>query len=442
MPPLDIDPRILGQRIAEARSKTQAEVADFLGCSRPTYIAIEKGERPAKPDEIVRLAPFFGRKVNELVRPGAPVLDLQPHLRAVADKMKPGDRSALNASIDQLQALAEDYRDLERLMNAPLRTNDPSEVTLNPRLDPAEQAEVVAEQQRKRLGLGDQPVIDLRSTLEWDVGLRIFFSDDLPSNIAGMYAYSAELGTCLLINGKHPPERRRVSMVHEYGHLLVNRYNPGIDYLTMPGRKPANERFAEAFALSFLMPASSVRQRFQDLVASTGDFQVADLCRMKHFYFVSLEAMTHRLEQLGLIPKGNWEHLKGSKFAPRKAEQILGLPSHPSDDSTVPERYKYLAVHAYERGELGDSDLAHYLRCDLATAREIVARTLTSREVEPSGEERTVKMDFPRSLLSLSATPPTSARMARRCAWRWPSHGVGRWQRMIEGPSGLPGRRV
>src|SRR5208283_728251 len=397
MLPQEIDPRILGQRIAEARKargKTQEEVAEFLACSRPTYIAIEKGDRGAKADEIVKLASFFGRKVNELVRPSEPVTDLQPHLRAVADKMKLGDRNhgRLNVAIDQLQSLAEDYRELERMMNAPLRPGYPAEVVLNPKIDPVEQAEVVANQERNRLGLGDQPVIELRRTLEWDVGLRIFYTRDLPSSIAGMYAYSAELGACILINRKHPPERRRVSMLHEYGHFLLStdRYKPGIDYLTMPGRKPANERFAEAFALSFLMPATSVRQKFHDIVATTGDFQVADLCRMKHFYFVSLEAMTLRVEQLGLIPRGTWDSLKESGFAPRKAEAMLGLPSHPVADEIVPDRYKHLAVHAYERGILGDSDLAHYLQCDIATARETVARTLTSWEVEPSGEERAV----------------------------------------------------
>ncbi len=406
MPPLDADPRVLGQRIAEARKargKTQEEVAGFLGYSRPTYIAIEKGDRTARPDEIIKLATYFGRKVNELVRPGEPVTDLQPHLRAVADKMRTGDRSqvALNAAIDKLQSLAEDYRELERIRNDPLQPSYPPEVMQNPRIDPTEQAEVVAEQERKRLGLGDQPVIYLRKTLEWDVGLRIFYTDDLPSNIAGMYAYSAELGACILINRKHPPERRRVSMLHEYGHFLLgtDRYKPGIDYLTISGRKPANERFAEAFALSFLMPASSVRQQFQKILTTTGDFQVADLCRMKHFYFVSLEAMTLRLEQLGLIPKGTWDHLNESGFAPRKADAMLGLASHPTDDSVVPERYRLLAVHAYQRDEIGDSDLAHYLRCDVVTAREEAERTLTSREIEPSGEERTVKMDFPRSLL-------------------------------------------
>ena len=398
-----IDPRILGQRIAEARKargKTQEEVAEHLGCSRPTYIAIEKGERAAKSDEIIKLANFLGRKVNDLVRPSEPVVDLQPHLRAVAEKMKETDEEALNTAIEELQHLAEDYRDLERSLNAPLRFNYPAEVVLNSRIDPTALAEDVAKQERQRLGLGDQPIIHLRSMLEWDVGLRLFYGE-LPSSIAGMYAYTADLGCCILVNRKHPPERRRVSMLHEYGHLLVDRFKPGIDYLTMPGRKPANERFAEAFALCFLMPATSVRQRFNDIVSTTNDFQVADLRRLSHFYFVSVEAMALRLEQLNLISKGSWQFLKESKFAPRQAAELLGLSPQPVNDQIFPERYRFLAVTAYERGDIGDSDLASLLRCDIITAREIVAKTLMSREVsEATGEERDVQLDFRRSLLS------------------------------------------
>jgi Zn-dependent peptidase ImmA (M78 family)/transcriptional regulator with XRE-family HTH domain len=397
--PDKIDPRILGQRIAEARKargKTQEEVADFLGCSRPTYIAIEKGDRQAKSDEIIKLATFLGRKVHDLVRPTEPIVDLQPHLRAVAERMKGANEEALNAAIDELQRLVEDYRELERIMNAPLRSDYPEEISLGSRVDPAQFAEGIAVQERHRLGLGDQPIIHLRSTLEWDVGLRIFYGD-LPSSIAGMYAYTADVGCCILVNRKHPPERRRVSMLHEYGHLLVDRYRPGIDYLTMPGRKPANERFAEAFALCFLMPATSVRQRFHHIVNTTGDFQVSDLRRLSHYYFASVEAMALRLEQLGLISKGSWQFLKESKFAPKQAGELLGLMPQPVNDQPFPERYRFLAVSAYERG----SDLAHFLRCDIVSAREIVAETLTSREVvETTGEKRDVLLDFRKSLLT------------------------------------------
>src|SRR5437870_3670331 len=148
MPQLEtIDPRTLGQRIAEARKargKTQEQVADFLECSRPTYIAIEKGDRAAKSDEIIKLASFLGRKVHELVRPTEPVVDLQPHLRAAVEKMKGSDAAALNSAIDELQWLAEDYRDLEKLMNAPLRFNYPPEVGLHSRIDAGRLAETVA----------------------------------------------------------------------------------------------------------------------------------------------------------------------------------------------------------------------------------------------------------------------------------------------------------
>src|SRR5262245_59689282 len=122
----EIDPKIMGQRLAEARKArgvTQEDVTEFLGYSRPTYIAMEKGERPPKAEEIIRLAAYFGRSVHELVRPGAPVVALQPHLRATPERMKAADHRQLLEAVDELQRFAEDYQELEDLMKAPLRTN-------------------------------------------------------------------------------------------------------------------------------------------------------------------------------------------------------------------------------------------------------------------------------------------------------------------------------
>jgi Zn-dependent peptidase ImmA (M78 family)/transcriptional regulator with XRE-family HTH domain len=400
----EVDPKTLGQRIAEARKArglTQEEAAKFLGYSRPTYIAMEKGERSAKSDEIIKLAGYFGRSVHELVRSGEPVVALQPHLRATAERMKAGDDRQLMEAIDELQRFAEDYRELEELTNVPLRTNFPSEVKLDTPIDVTELAEGVAVQERRRLGLGDQPVVHLRSILEWDVGLRIFYGEKLPLAVAGMYAWTADLGCCILINRNHPPQRRRVSMVHEYGHLIVDRYKPGIDYISMSGRKPANERFAESFGLSFLMPASSVRGKFHEIVTSTSDFRVADLCRLSHFYFVSVEAMALRLEKLGLIPKGSSENLKESKFSPMKAGQILELLPLAETSQPYPQRYKFLAVRAYEQEEITQVQLARFLRCDIVTARQIVTQCQTSADVAADGRLEMLHLEeFQRSLLS------------------------------------------
>ena len=73
--------------------------------------------------------------------------------------------------------------------------------------------------------------------------------------------------------------------------------------------------------------------------------------------------------------------IKESKFAPRQAVEPLGLQPQPADDHAFPERYVFLAVNAYEKGEIGDSDLADYLRSDIVTAREIAAKAKTCQEM-------------------------------------------------------------
>lgn len=400
MPALEqIDPKVIGLRLAEARKArgvTQEDAATQLGCSRPTLIAIEKGTRQPKGEEIVILAKLYGQKVSDIVRPGEPLADLQPHLRAVAQQMKVED-SEVAKGIAALQRFAEDYRRLEGILSVSLPTNYPEVVTIG-RGNPISLAEDVADQERRRLGVGDQPVIHLRSLLEAEVGLRIAY-EDLPSRVAGMFAYSSEMGGVILVNRKHPPERRRATMLHEYGHLITDRFKPGIDYLSYPGRKPANERFAEAFSMAFLMPSTSVRRRFNQIVNESGDFQIADLCRLSHFYFVSVEAMTLRLEGLGLIPKGVRNHLKESRFEVRRAVQMLNLQQHPVTDDRFPDRYVFLAVQAFDQGELSEGELASLLRCDRVSARETVNKYLTTTEVSDDGEVRSVQMETQYSLL-------------------------------------------
>ncbi len=395
-------PRIVGQRLTEARKArgiTQEVAAEHLGMSRPTFIAIEKGERAAKPAEIVKLAALYGRPVHHFVRTAEPMTDFQPHFRAAMEKVKPAEAERLRVAIGEFKGFVENYLDLERRMKAPMRLDYPQPIELNPRVNVAELAEDVANRERQRLGLGDQPIPNIRGLLESDVGVRIFFAR-LPRTFAGLYVFVDGLGGCMLINSVHPAEKQRASIAHEYAHLIVDRDTAGIDYLTVAGRKPANERFAESFAMSFLMPAASVRFRFHEVVNSTGNFHVADLVRLKHFYSVSMEAMALRLEGLGLLRGGTWDLLKEKGFSVREAEERLGLTAEPTPEPAYPERYKFLAVHAYERGELSEKELANYLRSDVWEARRVVRESLLSVEVDADGRTRPMHADFETSLLA------------------------------------------
>jgi Zn-dependent peptidase ImmA (M78 family) len=248
--------------------------------------------------------------------------------------------------------------------------------------------------------LGDQPVPNLRDLLESEVGIRIFF-DSLPSRVAGLYAFVAELGCCIMINSRHPRDRQRASLAHEYGHVLVDRHKPGIDYLSQDGRKPTNERFVEAFAMAFLMPTTGIRRHFQEVYNTTNDFQVGDMVRLASLYAVSVQAMAYRLEGLNLLPKGSWDFLIEQGFKANTVRRELNLePATFATEQAYPQRYKLLAVQAFLSGRISEGQLAHYLRCDRIEAREIVLEARQHVEVTAEGERETLELPFDKSLVA------------------------------------------
>jgi hypothetical protein len=110
--------------------------------------------------------------------------------------------------------------------------------------------------------------------------------------------------------------------------------------------------------------------------------------------------MTLRLEDLDLIPKGNCDYLEESGFKPMAAKTQLGLSGPQAEPSEpYPERYKYLAVLAYQKELISEGQLAHFLRCGRVEARKIVEQCQTRLDVDADGNERNVTMPFGKSLL-------------------------------------------
>ena len=368
-----IDPREIGRRLQEARrarGRTQQEAAEHLGVARTTITGIEKGDRRVRPGELVALAGFYGRSVGEFLRAGPPVEAFAVQLRStLAPDISP--EAEIAPATGEFQRLCEDYLELERLTGSPMTQRYPSQYEIG-RTSPEDAAEDIAGAERNRLGLGDGPLPDLSALLENDVGLRIF-SLRLPSRIAAMFAYVSEFGGCIAVNRNHPPERRRMSLAHDYAHFLTNRYQPTVDLTARYQRQPENERFAEAFARAFLMPAAGLSRRYHELHRSRETrLTPADLCTLAHLYFVSVEALTRRLEELRLLPSGVWDRLDQAGFRVREAQRLLGLTPHPDANRLLPARYVFLAVGAFALGDISEGQLARYLRLDRLAARDLV----------------------------------------------------------------------
>ncbi len=389
-PALDnIDPAWLGKRLQlarKARGLTQEDVAKHLGVSRTTVTAMEGGDRRVRPEELTRLAALYGRSIGELVmrdEPGEPF--------SVQFRSSLGPESYAEAGLDshvfEFQRLCEDYLQLEVLCGTALRTRYPPPYEIDVSR-PEQAAEDIANSERQRLGLGDAPILDLRETLETDVGLRIFYME-LPSRIAAMFAYTNELGGCIAVNRSHPLEHRRQSLARDYGDFLSDRFRPEIAILGRYQRVPAHRRFAETFGRAFLLPASGLARRFNELYRTrSGKITPADLCTLAHFFFVSVEVVTRRLEELDLLSSGTWDRLEQPASRVRETHAIMGLPGRESADEPLPIRYRYLAVEAFERGELSEGQLARFLRTDRVGARRMVSllghRSAVTEEGEPA----------------------------------------------------------
>lgn len=373
-PLAEIDPRFLGARLRqarEARDWTQQQVADQLGVARTTLVAIEKGERRIRPEELMRLGALYERQLWELLQRGAPPEGFAVQLRA---SMASGPVDAeLITSIEVFERLAEDYVRLEEICQAPLRRRYPPQYEIEG-LDPELAGEDVACSERNRLGLGDGPLPTLRDILENDVGIRVF-QPELPSRVAGMFAYTEDLGACIAVNRHHAQERRALSLAQEYGHFLTDRFHPEILTFEQGERRSRAERFAEAFSRSFLMPSEGLRKRYLELQRERkGAVTRGDLYRLASFYFVSVEAMTRRLANERLIPAGTWDRLRQEGFQVRETEYPLGPPSQARREEALPPRYVSLAVEAWQRAELSEGQLAQMLRTDRISAREIIER--------------------------------------------------------------------
>ncbi|MCD9098063.1 XRE family transcriptional regulator [Luteimonas fraxinea] len=366
----------LSERLTAARKAagvSQLDAGKHIGISRPTYIAIEKGEREVRPAELVALAALFKTQVSRLVRQDTAPPMIAPHLRGEIPQA--AQEVGVSEAIDKLAEFVDDYQFLLEKNNARLMP-----VMAPPLIDRASREldalpARVAQYERSRLGFGErEPIGDLRKTLD-EVGVHVFV-DAMHSRLAGLYSYVPGFGYCILVNRLHPRERMRWTIAHEYGHFVYDRDKPGVDYLNAGGRKPFSERFADAFAANFLMPAEGVRRQFEDAKARSGDVNVGDVCRIADFYGVSMNAMTLRMEGLKLIRSGTWEFLKesGVRVSDLKRDAGISEPDQKPVIDTFPERYLLLAIQAWNNEEITTSQFAKLIRRSPLQARDLADR--------------------------------------------------------------------
>ncbi len=377
-----VDDAVIGSRLQAARRAlglTQGDVGRQMNMAISTISTIEAGKRSVSGPELHAFATIYHRPIAYFFEEeGQESLAFQYLFRAAEHDIL--DRG----SIVEFEKLIHDYALLEELVGTPPLPLPPDYSQFGFRTE--SDAEVLADMERSRLGLGDAPIKetrDLVDLLDATVGIRTFLVPVQSSTWSGLVVRDPGGRPCIAVNAQDESYRRNFSLAHEYGHALVHMGGQDtlvarIDRKAEPDRLSTDERFANAFASAFLMPRRAVLAQLERVLGtSNGQFTDFDLVHLAMQFGVSGQAMSSRLVSLRKMPRHvHEEYWKGRTF--KGLAQALGYNVEDwSQDAVLPPRFRYLALKAYDEGQISLAKLAELLRENYYELRERLAATDT-----------------------------------------------------------------
>lgn len=376
---MPISQQELGRRLRIAREAcrmTQEEVARQLDLSRSSVVQMELGNRAVTSLELDRLAYLFGRDMREFFDD---VFHEEDALVALfrADPDVAEEEEVVEA-LRVCLALGREVTSLEQLLGI---DREPGRMPTYPltrplsKWDAVQQGMRVADEERRRLGLGIAPLADLTELLETQ-GVRTA-TVELPDDISGLTLSDSKVGLFLVANRRHHVLRRRFSYAHEYAHVLLDRERRGTISRTAE-RQELIEVRANAFAAHILLPGDGVRQFMESLGKGSAsrhqaevfdesglvraqartqprnqNVQMYDVVQLAYHFGASRLAALYRLRNLGYLTETELAHLKAQEETGvgREIAAFLELPDldHEAARNTFRHRFLGLGLEALRR---------------------------------------------------------------------------------------------
>ncbi|EWC61901.1 Zn peptidase with DNA binding [Actinokineospora spheciospongiae] len=344
------------ETLRRARGWKQEDLRTALGVTQATMSRYENNQRTPDDATLERLAEIFGVSKRLLTRDhtvrGALAVDAHMRRQATA---KPSLWTMWEARLNKHRLhVSELFEEVSMRAEQSVPTFDPLDTP------PAEAALMVRAQWRMPVG----PVRNLMRWLE-SAGCVIFEEDFGTSRVDGLSQWIGN-HPVMLINSAVPTDRKRLTLAHELGHLVLHNGLASDD----------PEREANEFAAQFLMPDHVIKP---DLRPPT----IGRLVDLKRVWGVSMQALFERAY-----------HLKLASAAERtsfyKAMNARGWKtSEPGSDSLAPEVPELIATlgGALRAKGLTDGEVAELAGYHPAAAEHPFMMRRRLRAVRPSGDQ-------------------------------------------------------
>lgn len=406
--------RELARRLRQARQAArlrQEDVAARLGISRTAVVHIEAGRRSVSGLELERMSQLYGRDMGDFFSESFSTSDAVAAFFRLHPDLA-GHEPAANA-LREAVTLGRAFTGLERVLGVDRDLASVAQYSMSrPRgkWEAVRQGGAVAEQERRRLGLGDHPLPDLVELFELQ-GVRAA-NRELPEGVSGLTLMDPAVGALVLVNAGEPHNKRRFSYAHEYAHVLLDREKRGV-MSRLDERDTLPEVRANAFAASFLLPREGVfrfvralakgtesrerlelREELEDPVSrvegrpapGSQTLQIYDVALVAHHFGVSRVAAIYRLRNLRLIRQKDMESLlqQERNGAGSDVANLLGLvaPEPAPAEQGLGWRFLALGIEALRREEISRAklrELSSLIGMDAMELEQILAASGLAR---------------------------------------------------------------
>lgn len=275
---------IFSSRLAQARRMrglSLRELSDALS-GAVSYNALhkyEKGEMMPDGGVLTKLCSALGQRPDFFFRPGSVSLSNVEFRKKASFKTK--DEDALK---EQSSDFFERYLEVEQIVGVAGAFKNPIEGFL---VQKPEDIENAANQVRAAWNLGSDPIPAALALLE-ERHLKVYEANT-PDEFEGFSGHAGELPV-IVLNRNRPPDRKRLTALHELGHLIL-KFDHHFTAKEI-------EELCHAFAAALLIPESS----FSDVFGGKRKHSTTrELVAIKERWGLSCAAIMMRAAGLGLI---------------------------------------------------------------------------------------------------------------------------------------------
>lgn len=356
---------ILNTQLRQAREVVQLgheEAANCLGIQPNEIIDWETGRTKPSLRQLERLAELYGREIDYFLKEtrGLPA---EVQFRSTTKQSFQELSHEARVVIAKFDDWCRTAYELENILG---KARPPDIEHVSSDKSPLD----LAREQRERFGLNQKPVSKLRDRLT-KRGVHILELPVPQGQFSGFSYWHDDYGPCILINAREVPGRRNFTLAHEYAHRLYGHAPLVCDISEeTAATSTGDERLADIFAVEFLMPAEPIYEDFarRDLSETPS---IQDMGRMAGRWYVSVQAMGYRLEDLNLIERGHTNELLASYQPPHPRP-----PKTPRWERRLGKTFVSNVLEAYYKDYISLGKLAHSLDIPLRKALEIAERDM------------------------------------------------------------------